>query len=103
MIKVLVKGALSCPIFNCDVCGDMIGDINEGTALYSYPEGMGENIKIDVQHVHKHHCREVAERKMNHKCDSQGLGAHLYFLCANTELDVKQFEKLKRSHGASTE
>jgi hypothetical protein len=40
---------------------------------------------------------------MSYRCDSQSLGAHLYFLCANTELDNKQFEKLRRMHGASTE
>jgi len=103
MIKILVKGTLSCPIFNCDVCGDMIGDISEGHAIYMYPDKAEENIKIEVQHVYIGYCRETAEKKMSYRCDSQSLGAHLYFLCANTELDNKQFEKLRRMHGASTE
>ncbi|MGZ8155349.1 MAG: hypothetical protein ACXW2I_02005 [Burkholderiales bacterium] len=102
MIKILVKGTLSCPIFNCDVCGDMIGDISEGDAVYTYPERAPENLKLEVQHVHKGYCRAAAEKKLGYKCDSQTLGAHLYFLCANTELDAKQFDKLKRIHGART-
>jgi hypothetical protein len=81
----------------------MIGDITEGHAIYAYPEKAEENFKMDVQHVHTGYCRETAEKKMNYRCDSQTLGAHLYFLCVNTELDTKQFEKLRRMHGARTE
>ena len=30
MIKILFKDTLSCPVFTCDLCGDMIGDLTEG-------------------------------------------------------------------------
>ena len=81
----------------------MIGDISEGHAVYVYPEKAEENVKLEVQHVHNGYCRETAEKKLNYRCDAQSLGAHLYFLCANTELDTKQFETLRRAHGARTE
>ena len=43
-----------------------------------------------------------AMRQMKSKCEWQPLGAHLYFLCANTEVDGKQLDKLKRIHGMRT-
>jgi hypothetical protein len=102
MIKILFKDTLSCPIFSCDICGDMIGDLGEGAAVFADQPRRTENTKIDVLHVHKGKCHELAEQKMNSKCEWQPLGAHLYFLCANTEVDGKQLDKLKRIHGTRT-
>ena len=102
MIKILFKDTLSCPVFTCDVCGDMIGDLTEGTALFADIARRTENMKSDVLHVHKGKCHELAEQKMKAKCEWQPLGAHLYFLCANTEVDGKHLDKLKRIHGTRT-
>jgi hypothetical protein len=102
MIKILFKDTLSCPVFSCDVCGDMIGDLSEGAAVFADVARRNENTKIDVLHVHKGKCHELAEQKMKQKAEWQPLGAHLYFLCANTEVDGKQLEKLKRIHGTRT-
>ncbi|MES2562725.1 MAG: hypothetical protein V4637_08355 [Pseudomonadota bacterium] len=102
MIKILFKETLSCPVFNCDLCGDMIGDISEGAALFADVSKRRENAKIEVMHVHKGKCHELAEEKMHRKCEWQPLGAHLYFLCANIEVDSKQLDKLKRIHGTRT-
>ena len=102
MIKILFKDTLSCPIFNCDVCGDMIGDLSEGAAVFADVAQRAENMKIEVLHVHKGKCHELAEQQMKSKCEWQPLGAHLYFLCANTEVDGKHLDKLKRIHGTRT-
>ena len=102
MIKILFKDTLSCPVFTCDVCGDMIGDLSEGAAVFADMARRTENLKIDVIHVHKGKCHEIAEQKAKSKCEWQPLGAHLYFLCANTEVDGKHLEKLKRIHGTRT-
>ena len=104
MIKILFKDKLSCPVFVCDICGDMIGDISEGAALFAdvAVAHRTENMKIDVLHVHKIKCQEIAKKKAKQKYEWQPLGAHLYFLCANTEVDGKQLEKLKQIHGTRT-
>ena len=102
MIKILFKEKLSCPIFNCDVCGDMIGDLDEGAAVFADPARRRENAKIEVVHVHKGKCYEMAQDKMGRQVEWQPPGAHLYFLCANTDVDGKSLEKLKRIHGTST-
>ena len=98
MIKILFKQALSCPIF----CNDMIGDISEGAAVFLDLPRRKENQKIEVLHVHKGKCYELAERRLEGKCEWQPLGAHLYFLCANIEIDAKQLDKLKKLHGTRT-
>ena len=64
MIKILFKDTLSCPIFTCDICGDMIGDLGEGAAVFADLARRPENMKIDVLHVHKGKCHELAEQKM---------------------------------------
>lgn len=102
MVKILVKGTLFCPVFTCDICGDMIGDVAEGAAVYVDREPKIENMKIDVIHVHKIKCQEVAVKNSKQKTDWQHLGAHIYFLCANSEVDSKQLEHLSRIHGART-
>ena len=102
MIKILFKDTLSCPIFSCDICGDMIGELIEGVAVFAEVSKRTENMKIDVLHVHRGKCHELAEQKMKARCEWQPLGAHLYFLCANTGVDGKQLEKLKRVHGTPT-
>lgn len=102
MIKILFKETLSCPVFACDICSDMIGDLSEGAAVFADVSGRGENMKIDVLHVHKGKCHELAEQKMKQRCEWQPLGAHLYFLCANIEVDGRQLDKLKRIHGTRT-
>ena len=102
MIKILFKQALSCPIFCCDICNDMIGDISEGAAVFLDLPRRKENQKIEVLHVHKGKCYELAERRLEGKCEWQPLGAHLYFLCANIEVDAKQLDKLKKLHGTRT-
>lgn len=102
MIKILFKHALSCPVFCCDVCSDMISDLNEGAAVFPDFPRRKENQKIEVLHVHKGKCYELAEKRLESKCEWQPLGAHLYFLCANIEVDPKQLEKLKKLHGTRT-
>ena len=88
--------------FACDICGDMIGDLSEGAAVFADLPRRSENMKIEVVHVHKGKCHELAEQKIKQKCEWQPLGAHLYFLCANTEVDGKHLDKLKRIHGTRT-
>jgi hypothetical protein len=102
MIKILFKEALSCPVFTCDICSDMIGDLTEGAAIFVDPSRRSENLKTEVMHVHKGKCHELAEARAKARCEWQPLGAHLYFLCANTEVDGKQLEKLKKIHGTRT-
>ena len=57
------------------------------------------NLFIDLSGQHP---ASLAEAKLKAKCEWQPLGAHLYFLCANTEVDGKHLEKLKRIHGTRT-
>lgn len=102
MIKILFKDTLSCPIFSCDICSDMIGDLTEGAAVFADVAQRRENGKIEVMHVHRGKCHELAEKKLSLKSEWQPLGAHLYFLCANIEVDGKHLDKLKRVHGTRT-
>ena len=102
MIKILFKEELSCPIFNCDICGDMIGEPDEGAAMFADLATRRENAKTEVLHVHKGKCYEIAEKRFDTRIEWQPLGAHLYFLCANTDVDGRYLEWLKRIDGTPT-
>lgn len=83
MIKILFTEALSCPIVNCDICGDMIGELDEGTAMFADLATRRENAKTEVLHVHKGKCYEIAERRLDTRIEWQPLGATFTF-CART-------------------
>lgn len=95
MIKILFKNEMSCPIFCCDICGDMIADIDEGAAMYAGPPRRVENRKIEVIHVHNGRCYELGQERVRGKCEWQHLGAHLYYLCTNTEVEAPRLDELK--------
>ena len=50
------------PVFSCDVCNQLIADIQYAAAVYRN-DGVGEGELLTVLHVHKGSCHDEAERR----------------------------------------
>jgi hypothetical protein len=92
MIKIIQRYGEICPLVTCDVCGDAISAWNEGAAVFN--SGAPENVKVDVLHVHKEACQEIAEKRMP-RAGRQELGFHLLWLCRNVEIDSRKLAELE--------
>jgi hypothetical protein len=92
MIKIIYRYGDVCPLVVCDVCADAISTWNEGAAVFD--SGAPENTKIEVQHVHKGACQDLAEKRIQ-RPRSQELGAHLLWLCRNVEIDSRKLAELE--------
>lgn len=97
MIKMLKKGHFDCPVFVCDVCGDMISDLYEGAAVFSMAGK--DNSKGDVQHVHKDKCHDISEERIGELAGWQELSAHFVWLGYNIGMNPVKFVEMARLHG----
>lgn len=95
MIKILIRDGRTCPIFVCDICGDMISDVNEGAAIFSCSGN--ENEKTAVMHAHKSACHEKAEAQFSNDGWDE-LARHIYLLGLNTGLTAEEYAKLEELH-----
>lgn len=94
MITVLFKGGLACPMFQCDHCEAVIGDVTEGWAVFLDHNRRHENVQAIVRHYHAFRCLEKATHAVR-GYDLQALGAHVYWLMANLEIDPQKLRQLK--------
>ncbi len=95
MIKMIQRDCgRSGPIIVCDICGDMIGKDNDGAVVFR--DDAKPNEKFDVLHVHKGKCLDLAEERLGDRAGWQELGAHIYWLACNLEIDQKTFAMLHK-------
>lgn len=59
-IKTIFIDEKNCPFFVCDVCGETI-EARIGAAVFDM---LHEKAFVDVQHVHKGRCLNIAEQRM---------------------------------------
>ena len=77
----LGKG-LFCPMFICDVCGESIKDARHAAAVFNMTAK--EALRIDVEHVHKGRCMDIAEGRIGSGFGWEELNQHIKFLQENS-------------------
>jgi hypothetical protein len=93
-VKILFRNQMHCPIVVCDVCGDMIANVNEGAVVF--PCSAPENSKLSCLHVHKGDCHDKAEENQQN-AGWEELGAHMAFVMSNLGIDLERFRELQAS------
>lgn len=73
---------LFCPMFICDVCGESIKDARHAAAVFNMTASAA--LRIDVEHVHKGKCMEIAERRIGKGFGWSELAEHITFLADNS-------------------
>lgn len=95
MVKLIQRdGGRFGTIIVCDICGDMIGKDTDGAVVFR--DDAKPNEKFDVLHVHKGACLDLAEERLGERSGWQELGAHIYWLARNLEIDPETFEQLHK-------
>lgn len=89
MIRLLYRNNTAGVIVCCDACGDMIGEANDGAVIFD-ASVLKENTKIDVLHVHKGKCLELAQKNIP-LVGHHELSHHLLTACINTCIDGDAF------------
>lgn len=85
-IKMTFVDELFCPLFVCDICGERISSAREAAAVFHMLAPMPH---IDVQHVHKGKCLDIAERNIGYGFGWQELSEHIKHLENNATPKTK--------------
>lgn len=95
MLKILYRDRKACPIIACDVCGDMIGAIGDGVAVFFHQPI--DNGKVSVVHVHKGLCQLQAHASSTaSEAVLQDLTAHFVVALINSCMTKEAFEDMLR-------
>lgn len=87
-IKIIWIEGLNCPHFVCDICGESI-ETKFGAAVFDM---RATTPHVDVLHVHKGKCFDLAEARMGGPGGGLGwdeLHDHIQFLKSNAERERK--------------
>lgn len=91
-IKILFRNHSHCPIIICDICSDMISEVNEGAVVF--PCSAPEHSKLSCLHVHKGACHEKAEENVQNAGWDE-LGVHMAYVLSNLGVDAAAYRELE--------
>lgn len=94
MIKFLYLNGYA-PIVVCDICQEKIVNAQLGVAIHTKAEKLEKGDMVEVLHLHKGQCHDLAEQKFAKKVNIgwQELMTHLIYLCQNTNIGIDDMKK----------